>query len=195
MLATGDFEWVEENRVIQTHAFTIASAPNDPKVGEQWYHEYIQTFAAWDSTRGDATVVIGILDTGIDYVHPEFEGQIAVKTSEDKNGNGKFEPWSETLVVSGLTGDFDGIDQDGNGFTDDVIGWDFTDQPRSPFGGDYLFEDANPMDDNNHGTLVAGIVAAKADNNYGGTGIAPGCKLKIIRAFSGGAQRPTCRRT
>jgi subtilisin family serine protease len=181
LLATGQFEWVEENRKVNTHA----AVPNDPQVGEQWYHPYIETFAAWDTTRGDATVVVGVLDTGIDYGHPEFAGQIAVKASEDANGNGSFEPWSDTLIVSGLRGDFDGIDQDGNGYTDDVIGWDFTDQPRSPFGGDYLFEDANPDDDNNHGTLVSGIIAARADNNYGGAGIAPGCKLKILRAFSG----------
>lgn len=180
LLATGQFEWIEENRTIQTQTQT----PNDPKIDDQWYHSYIETFAAWDSTRGDATVVVGILDTGIDYGHPEFLGQIAVKAAEDRNGNGMFEPWPDSLTISGVTGDFDGIDQDGNGYTDDVIGWDFTDQPRSPFGGDYLFEDADPMDDNNHGTLVAGIVAAKADNGYGGAGIAPGCKLKIIRAFS-----------
>ncbi|MFN8393787.1 MAG: S8 family peptidase [Bacteroidia bacterium] len=178
--ASNDFEWVEENRTAAVHT----AAPNDPKVADQWYHERIETFAAWDSTRGDASVVVGILDTGIDYGHPEFDGQIAVKAAEDINGNGRFDPWPDTTTVSGVTGDFDGIDQDGNGYTDDVIGWDFTDQPRSPFGGDYLFEDADPMDDNNHGTLVSGIVAAKADNNYGGTGIAPGCRLKILRAFS-----------
>lgn len=182
--ATGQFEWVEENRAIGTHAYLPAAAPNDPQVGDQWYHDYIETFAAWDSTRGDNTVVVGVLDTGIDYGHPEFQGQIAVKAAEDLNGNGTFEPWPDSVTVSGISGDFDGVDQDANGYTDDVIGWDFTDQPRSPFGGDYLFEDADPNDDNNHGTLVSGIIAARADNNYGGAGIAPGCRLKILRAFS-----------
>ncbi len=182
--ATGQFEWVEENRSTAVHSYRPVDAPNDPKVADQWYHSYIQTFAAWDSTRGDATVVVGILDTGLDFGHPEFEGQVAVKASEDTNGNGKFDPWPDSVFVSGISGDFDGIDQDNNGYTDDVVGWDFTDQPRSPFGGDYLFEDANPQDDNNHGTLVAGIVGARADNNYGGAGIAPGCRLKVLRAFS-----------
>lgn len=96
--------------------------PNDPKVADQWYHSYIQTFAAWDSTRGDATVVVGILDTGLDFGHPEFEGQVAVKASEDTNGNGKFDPWPDSVFVSGISGDFDGIDQDNNGYTDDVVG-------------------------------------------------------------------------
>lgn len=183
LLSTGHFEWAEENRTVSTHAFLPAIPPDDPGVEEQWYHAYVQTFAAWDSTRGEGAVV-GVLDTGIDYGHPEFLGQMAVNAAEDLNGNGTFEPWPDTVSISGVSGDFDGVDQDGNGFVDDVIGWDFTDQPRSPFGGDYLFEDADPLDDNNHGTLVAGIIAARADNQYGGTGIAPGCKLKALRAFS-----------
>lgn len=183
LLATQQFEWVEANRQVQAHAFLPTLPPNDADISEQWYHEYIQTFAAWDSTRGKSEVVIGVLDTGLDYDHPEFEGQIAINSAEDKNGNGHFEPWPDTIFINGISGDFDGIDQDNNGFIDDVIGYDFTDQPRSPFGGDYLFEDPDPLDDNNHGTLVAGIIAAKADNNFGGAGIAPGCKLKILRAF------------
>lgn len=180
--ATGDFLWVEENRTLTVHAAT----PNDPGVSEQWYHPLIRTFEAWDSTKGSPNVLVGILDTGLDYGHPEFEGQIAINPLEDANGNGTFEPWPDTVTVDGISGDFDRTDGDGNGFVDDVIGYDFTDQPRSPFGGDYLFEDPDPMDDNNHGTLVAGILAAKADNSYGGAGIAPDCRLKVLRCFGAG---------
>jgi hypothetical protein len=182
--ASGEFAWIEPNRSVALHA-ALASAPDDPRIAEQWYHSYVQTYSAWDSTRGSSAIVIGILDTGLDYGHPEFTGQVAIRAAEDRNGNGTFEPWADTTLIGGLLGDLDGIDQDGNGYADDVIGYDFTDQPRSPFGGDYLGPDPDPADDNNHGTLVAGIVGAKADNQFGGAGIAPGCRLLVLRAFSG----------
>lgn len=184
--ASGLFEWVEPNRSHSLHT----DAPNDPEIGQQWFHERIGTFAAWDITRGSSQVVVGILDTGLDYDHPEFVGQIAINSAEDRNGNGRFEPWPDSVLQGGVSGDLDGIDADGNGYIDDVIGYDFTDQPRSPFGGDYLFQDPDPLDDNAHGTLVAGIIAARADNQLGGAGIAPGCKVMPLRAFaaSGGGE-------
>lgn len=182
---TGDFEWIEFNRKIQLQSQPAPiPPPNDPDLDSQWHHAYVRTFEAWEVTKGNSDVEIGILDTGLDYDHPEFEGQVSIKAAEDANGNGRFDPWPDTVLVNGVAGDFDGVDGDGNGYTDDVIGWDFTDQPRSPFGGDYLSEDADPLDDNSHGTLVAGIVAAKDDNNLGATGIAPGCRLKVLRAFA-----------
>lgn len=177
---SGQFEWMEPNRSRKLHT----AEPNDPGVADQWFHEYIKTFDAWDSTRGSSDVVIGILDTGIDYDHPEFQGQLKINAAEDRNQNNRFDPWPDSVQINGVFGDFDGIDADGNGFPDDVIGYDFTDQPRSPFGGDYLFPDPDPEDENNHGTLVAGIAGARADNNYGIAGIAPGCKLMTLRAFA-----------
>lgn len=191
---SGRFEFVELNHTQQLHGTHVypnpnpiprpAPVPNDPRISEQWFHDYIHTFDAWNITRGSSDVVIGIIDTGLDYEHPEFDGQLTFNAAEDLNGNGTFDPWPATETRNGITGDFDGVDQDQNGFADDGIGYDFTDQPRSPFGGDYLFPDANPFDDNNHGTLVAGIVGAKADNNEGIAGIAPDCRLMTLRAFS-----------
>ncbi|MCS7028401.1 MAG: S8 family serine peptidase, partial [Bacteroidia bacterium] len=99
-------------------------------------------------------------------------------SAEDINHNGTFEA---KPVSQG--GDLDGIDQDNNGYVDDVIGYDFTHQPRAPFGGDYLFEDPIPFDDNGHGTLVTGIISA-AHNTIGIAGIAPECKIVVLRAFS-----------
>jgi hypothetical protein len=182
---SGRFAQVELNRQVALHALNEAQyTPNDDSLASQWYLEYIRAFAAWDISRGDPNVRIGVLDTGLDYLHPEFEGQIAINSLEDLNGNGTFEPWSNTLTRNGKTGDFNGIDEDGNGFVDDVIGYDFTDQPRSPFGGDYLLEDPNPFDDNSHGTVVSGIIHARADNQLGGAGLAPDCDLVVLRAFA-----------
>lgn len=195
--ASGAFEWIEETRKVKLDGHKVqASSSNtrlplsslssqDDSIASQWYHKYIRTFEAWEITRGSREVKVGVIDTGLDYTHPEFEGQIAIRQLEDINGNGKLDPWPSSEMRGGVSGDFDGIDNDNNGYTDDVIGYDFTNQPRTPFGGDYLFEDADPFDDNDHGTLVSGVIAAKADNGWGGAGIAPNCKLVVIRAFSG----------
>ncbi len=156
---------------------------NDPDIPKQYHHELIKTFEAHTITKGQG-VIIGIIDTGIDFFHEDLQGQMFINDAEDINGNGKFDFWSKDSIVNGVSGDLDGIDQDGNGYGDDVIGYDFTDQPRLLGGGDYLFEDPVPYDDNQHGTLVAGIIGAKANNQKGGVGIAPESKLMILRAFA-----------
>ena len=191
--STGVFEFVEENRSRKIHHTPMATVigtlqpqtqVSDPDLSLQYYHSLIGTFEAWDSTPGSPSVVIGILDTGLDYDHPEFLGQLAISPLEDLNSNGSFEPWPDSVFIGGLSGDMDGLDNDGNGYPDDVIGFDFTDQPRSPFGGDFLFDDGDPFDENAHGTIVAGIISARADNDLGGAGIAPGCKIRVLRAFA-----------
>lgn len=184
LLNSGDFEFVERVSAYQLDAIEGPCDTSGLQIEEQWYHEYVRTFEAWDTTCGDSSILIGIVDTGVDYFHPDLAGQFRITDAEDLNGNGTFEAWPDTVLVGGLSGDLNGIDEDGNGFDDDVLGYDFTDQPRSPFGGDYLFEDANPMDENNHGTIVAGVIAARPDNSLGETGIAPGCRILAIRAFS-----------
>ena len=186
LMQTGAFEYVEENRLMQLHRIERASyIPDDDSLSNQWYHNYIRSFEAWDITRGAPSVKVGIIDTGLDFDHPEFEGQVHINPGEDLNGNGLYDPWPSTMTRNGRTGDFDDIDSDGNGYTDDVVGFDFTNQPRNPIGGDYLFEDPHPDDDNDHGTMVAGVISARHDNQYGGAGLAPDCKLVIIRAFGG----------
>jgi subtilisin family serine protease len=93
---------------------------------------------AWDITRGDGSVVVGVIDSGIDYNHPDLAGAI----------------WTNPKEA------IDGVDNDGNGYVDDVRGWDF------------YSNDNNPMDDNGHGTHVAGTIAATAANGIGVAGVA-----------------------
>jgi subtilisin family serine protease len=179
--AQARLRWQENPEVEQTeqnYTRKLNFIPSDPDYNKQWYHKKIQSESAWDITKGDASIKIGVIDTGIDYSHPDLKQSIWVNPSEDINGNGIFDP---KPVAQG--GDLDGIDQDNNGYIDDVIGYDFTHQPRLPFGGDYLFEDPIPFDENGHGTLVTGIISAQ-HNNIGIAGVAPNCKIVVLRAFS-----------
>ncbi|MEO0470102.1 MAG: S8 family serine peptidase [Bacteroidota bacterium] len=184
LASSGLFEFVEENRTRKLYEMDQSQLiPSDDSLSRQWYHPFVRSFDAWDITLGSPNVKIGILDTGLDYEHPELTENIAINPQEDINGNGRFDPWPSDEFRNGVSGDFDGIDDDGNGFTDDVIGYDFTDQPRSPFGGDFLFEDSDPLDDNAHGTLTAGVIFA-AHNGIGGAGLAPNCQQVVLRAFA-----------
>lgn len=185
MEASGQYEFVELNRMRSLHhGYQEAFVPNDDSLASQWYLRVIEAEKAWDITQGSRSIKIGVIDTGLDFDHPEFDGQVYISALEDANQNGRFDPWPASETRNGISGDFDGVDNDQNGYIDDVVGYDFTDQPRSPFGGDFVFPDPNPSDDNNHGTAVSGIIAAKINNGQGIAGMAPNCQLVVLRAFA-----------
>lgn len=157
--------------------YQINNTPNDTLVNQQWGLFKIQAFDAWNVTMGADTVLLAIIDTGIDYEHPDLIDKIYLNPGEigiDQFGNDKR---------------FNGIDDDGNGFIDDYIGWDFVDRVGFPFdslGGDYLGWDNDPNDENGHGTFIAGIAGAETNNITGVAGAAPNVKLLNLRAFDPG---------
>ncbi len=161
-------EWAEPN-----YALKIYFTPNDSLLQQQWGLFRIGMPQAWEVEMGDSQVIVGVIDTGVDYHHADLQGQFWVNTLEDLNGNGKLDD-----------GDLNGVDDDGNGYTDDVIGWDFTDAPDFPDGGDYLEPDNDPMDEypGGHGTPVSGIIAAATNNSTGMAGVAPGIRIMALRA-------------
>lgn len=111
--------------------------------------------AAWEITKGNDDVVIAVLDTGIDISHPALSGNIWTNSSEQMNG----------------------IDNDNNGYVDDVNGWDFVNNDASVFDNAAVDE---------HGTHIAGIIAANGEN--GVYGVAPNIKimpLKVMENDSG----------
>jgi subtilisin family serine protease len=136
--------------------------PNDPDIGEQWHLDKIDAYEAWDVVRGDTTrhAVIGIIDTGVYWNHPDLAANIFVNPLEDVNHNGIFD--SE---------DNDGIDSDSNGFVDDVIGWDFGNNDNNPAEGQPI-----------HGTAVAGCASEVTDNNVGGAGIGFAARIMPVKA-------------
>ena len=135
--------------------------PNDPKYPEQWSLPLMKLPQAWAIEKGDRNVVIAIIDSGIDYRHDDLAPKAWINPGEVPDN---------------------GLDDDGNGYIDDVYGWDFTDAPNLQAEGDYLEGDNEPIDEKGHGTHVAGIAGAMPDNGIGIAGVAWECPLMAIRA-------------
>ena len=145
------------------HLFTFHTAPNDPRYNTQ---RSLQTLG-WEALQDalgpiQKQVVVAIIDSGVDYEHEDLRDNI----------------WKNAVETDGLAG----VDDDDNGYIDDVQGWDFTHAPDLPGFGDYLTRDNDPQDESAHGTHVAGIVAATTNNNLGIVGIAPNAQLMVLRA-------------
>ncbi len=161
--------WAEPNHVYHLHG----TSTNDSLFSHQWALSLTGVTRAWEIQQGNPNIIVGVIDTGVDYWHEDLQGQYWVNSAEDLNGNGLLD-----------AADLNGVDDDGNGYVDDVIGWDFTDAPNFPDNGDYRDPDNDPMDEypGGHGTSVAGIIAARANNGKGIAGVAPGSRFMILRA-------------
>ncbi|NVM03119.1 MAG: hypothetical protein HWN67_12325, partial [Candidatus Helarchaeota archaeon] len=91
---------------------------SNSELNEQWGLKIINVYEAWEIERGSRDVLVAIIDTGIDYLHKDLKENIWINPGEDLNKNGIAD-----------SSDLNGIDDDGNGFIDDIQGWDFTDVP------------------------------------------------------------------
>lgn len=153
----------------------------DSLSADQYALGILKAVKCWELATGKG-VRVAVVDTGIDWDHPDLKNRLAVNPAEDINKNGKFEPWPSTMEINGITGDLDGADNDGNGYTDDVIGYDFVHQ-RVANIGDARDRDPIPADEQGHGTSVAGVIAAQANNEIGIAGLAHGARIVTLRAF------------
>jgi len=161
--------------------YSIHGLTNDSLSDDQYALSIVRASDAWKLATGRG-IIVGVLDTGIDWDHEDLRDALAVNADEDANRNGRFEPWPVTETRDGLTGDLNGIDDDGNGYIDDVIGFDFVDQTVRNIGDD-RGRDAIPFDEQGHGTSVAGVIAATANNARGIAGLAYEAKILTLRAF------------
>ncbi|MEL6105541.1 MAG: S8 family serine peptidase, partial [Planctomycetota bacterium] len=162
------FSRVPSVRVVEPNfAVSIDLTPNDTSFSELWGFDNandidIDAPEAWDLTTGSGSVVIGVIDTGVDYNHPDLRDNIWVNPIECPAGIG--------ACVE------DGIDNDNNGYVDDIYGWDFYNNDNDPF------------DDNSHGTHVAGTIAAVGNNSRGVVGVNWDAKIMALK-FLGAAGR------
>jgi subtilisin family serine protease len=151
-------------------ADTHGGTPNDPALHQLWgldnFGQTVDGVAgvpdadidareAWAVSTGSSEVVVGVIDTGVDFGHPDLAANMWVNNGEDCSG-------CRT----------NGLDDDGNGYVDDWRGWDFVN------------DDNNPFDDAGHGTHVAGTIGAAGDNGIGIAGVSWTVRLLALKFLS-----------
>jgi len=169
-------EVVEVRAVDICRSYGTAFFPND--LNNQYYLRNpsiggadIRALGGWAESLGDSNVVVAVIDSGVDWNHPDLGGP-----HPDKVNGAIWTNWDEYYGTPG-------VDDDSNGKIDDIRGWDFVDLPASAGYPDEDVEDQDndPSDYESHGTNCAGVVAPLTDNGIGIAGTAPGCKIMAIR--------------
>ena len=110
---------------------------------------------AWLTQTGDPNQIIAVIDSGVQYDHEDLAANMWTNPGEIRDN---------------------GIDDDGNGFVDDVYGYDFHGS-----GANVSSEDSDPMDEDGHGTHVAGTICAQTDNGLGVAGVVKRCRVMALR--------------
>ena len=159
LAASLGLEYLEPNFVYYTSDVQESTSPNDPQFSSLWgLHNTGQSGGtadadidapeAWDISTGSASVVIAVIDSGVDYTHPDLAANI----------------WTNSGEIPG-----DGIDNDGNGYIDDMRGWDFA------------YGDSDPMDVDGHGTHVSGTIGGVGNNSVGVAGVNWNVRLMALK--------------
>lgn len=126
----------------------LTVTPDDPSVGSLWGLNAVGAPAAWNTGTGTGRTIVAVIDSGVAYNHPDLKANM----------------WRNPGETAG-----NGIDDDRNGFVDDVYGYDFANN------------DGNPADDNGHGTHIAGTIGAVGNNGVGVAGVAWRARIMALK--------------
>ncbi len=132
---------------------------NDPFVKDKWGLDKTAAAKAWEVTQGSKDIVVAVIDTGIDETHRDLAANLwenPGETGKDAKGRDKAT---------------NGIDDDGNGFIDDVHGWNF------------VSNNPSLTDNHGHGTHIAGIIGARGGNGFGISGVAPKVSIMVLKYY------------
>ncbi|MES3036454.1 MAG: S8 family peptidase [Bdellovibrionota bacterium] len=132
---------------------------NDPAINQAWGLKKTDAARAWSVSQGSRSIVVAVIDTGIDIKHEDLKENLwlnAGETGNDSKGKDKSK---------------NGVDDDNDGFVDNVYGWNF------------VSNNHDLTDNHGHGTHIAGIIGAVAGNNKGISGIAPHVSLMILKYY------------
>jgi len=178
-----DIEYAQPN-----YMYEATMVPDDPYYhsSDSWGQGFDDLWAlkadklnmepAWDISQGEG-ILVAVVDTGIDYNHADIAPNVWINPGEDIDHNG--------IVDSS---DFNGIDDDENGYIDDIRGYDFTTcDVFNPSTGMCVLPtvpDPDPFDGNGHGTHVSGTIAAVGNNDEGIIGVAPEGKILPVRGLN-----------
>lgn len=132
---------------------------NDPAIKQAWGLKKSDAARAWSVSQGNKNTIIAVIDTGIDINHEDLKNNLWVN------------PGESGLDANGRNRATNGIDDDQNGFIDDIHGWNF------------VSGNSKLNDNHGHGTHIAGIIGAEASNKKGISGISPNVSLMILKYF------------
>ncbi len=161
---SGVVEWCEPNFIQEYKLFSV---PNDPLYPMQWHLDNsgqgggfpgasVEASVAWDLEQGSPDITIAVLDDGVQLTHPDLVPNLFSNPDEIPDND---------------------IDDDGNGYVDDTHGWDFANKDNDP--NPHL--NSGGVGPDSHGTSVAGVAAAKGNNNLGVTGVCQDCKILPVK--------------
>lgn len=153
---TNVVEYAEPDYIMTLNETT----PNDASYSSQWGMPKIDAPRAWDYTTGSTGIVVGLIDTGVYYTHQDLAAnrwENPGETGMDSNG------WDKAT---------NNVDDDANGYVDDVYGWDT------------INGDNDPLDGKSHGSHCAGVIGAAGNNSIGVAGVCWTVKIMALKAFT-----------